>query len=453
MPDTAAGHATDLPCALTSFVGRRREVHAVARELSTHRLVTLTGLGGVGKTRLALQAAAAARSAFPDGVWLVELDGVTGGEEGVARAVWNALGRSGRVREGGAGDRDLAAELAGRRGLLLLDNCEQLRAPCAALVDRLLRRGNRLRVLVTSRQPLGLTGELGIPVVPFEVPDTAQRARPRELTGYDAVRLLVDRADDVVPGFRVTADNAEAVEEICRSTEGLPLAIELAAARLRALTPHQVAQRFPRSRRRWTVAHDLGPQRQRSEWDNVRWSYRLCDPRERLLWARLSVFEEHFELEAAEVVGGGGDLPRPAVAEVLAALVDKSIVLAGVAGKTARYRLPGAWRDFGAERLAERREAATVARRHRDWCAARDPMAERQAPLSPRETQVAGLVARGLTDKQIATRLSISSRTAESHVAHILIKLDLTRRAQVAAWYTRAGLVTTHSGRHPPAGR
>jgi non-specific serine/threonine protein kinase len=433
MSEAAAGSASDLPRALTTFVGRRREIAAVRRGLTTHRLVTLTGLGGVGKTRLALQVARDLRPGFADGVRWVEFDGVTG-PDAVPAAVRRALGRPARPTETGADD--LIEELAGRAALLVLDNCEQVRAPCAALVDALLRRGDALRVLVTSRQPLGLPGEVSVPLAPFAVPDAEQRARPRELIRYDAVRLLLDRAADVTPGFRLTADNAEAVAEICRCSDGLPLALEVAAARLRALTPQQVAQRLPRSRHRWTVAHDLGPQRQRSEWDNVDWSYRLCDPQERLLWARLSVFREHFPLDAAEAVGEGGELPRSSVAEVVGALVDKSVLQAGVSGAAARYRLPAAWRDFGAERLAERGEAAAVARRRRDWYAGLCPAADRRAPLSPRETQVAELVARGLTDKQIGEHLSIARRTAESHVAHILVKLNLTRRAQVAAWYT-----------------
>ena len=439
MPDAAAGSAHDLPRALTTFIGRRREIGLVRKGLARHRLVTLTGLGGVGKTRLALQIARDFRSMGLDGVWLVGLDGATGGDDRVERAVLGALGKPGRPTQHHAGAGELIGELAGRRALLVLDNCEHLRAQCAPVVDSLLRRTDEIRVLVTSRQPLGLSGEVDIEVAPFAVPGSDLRAGPRELARYDAVRLLADRAEEALPGFRITADNAEAVAEICRCTEGLPLALELAAARLRALTPQQVAQRLPRSRRRWTVAHDLGPQRQRSEWDNVRWSYRLCEPRERVLWARLSVFKEQFALDAAEAVGGGGELEPSAVAEVVGALVDKSVLLAGVSGPAARYHLAGAWRDFGAERLAERSEAAAVARRHRDWYAGRCGAADRRTRLSPRETEVAELVARGLTDREIGEQLSITRRTAESHVAHILVKLNLTRRAQVATWYTADG--------------
>lgn len=433
----AAGSTTHLPSPLTTFVGRRREIAIVRQKLSSHRLITLTGLGGVGKTRLAVQVAGELRTAYPDGEWLVELDGLDGGDDRVERAVRLAVGDW--------------RELGDRNALLLLDNCEQVRAECAEFVASLLRAGTGLRVLVTSRQPLGLIGEADVGIAPFDVPDADRPARPAHLEAYDAVRLLVDRADDVLPGFRITAENAEAIAAICRTTDGLPLAIELAATRLRALTAQQVAERLPRSRGRWTVTHELGPRRQRSEWDNVDWSYRLCGPKERLLWARLSVFADHFPLDAAEVVGGGGELDRSEVAEVVGSLVDKSVLLAAVSGPFASYRLPRAWRDFGAERLAERGEAAVVARRHRDWCEAllrrtsprwrgpypaSVPVGIGGPPLSRRETQVAELVARGLTDREIAQRLSIARRTAESHVAHILVKLNLTRRAQVASWYT-----------------
>jgi predicted ATPase len=439
MANTTAGFASDLPRALTTFVGRRREIGLVRKGLATHRLVTLTGLGGVGKTRLAMEIARELRSTGPEGVWLVELDGVAGGDDRVQLAVLGALGQRARPTADHGGDGELIEEFAGGRALLVLDNCEHLRAQCASVVDSLLRSTDGVRVLVTSRHPLGLSGEVDIAVTPFAVPDAELRAAPRELARYDAVRLLTDRAQDVMPAFQVTADNAEAVAEICRCTDGVPLALELAAGRLRALTPQQVAQRLPRSRRRWTVAHDLGPQRQRSEWDNVRWSYRLCEPRERVLWARLSVFNEQFPLDAAEAVGGGGELDPSRVADVVGALVDKSVLLAGVSGPAARYRLAGAWRDFGAERLAERSEAAAVARRHRDWYAGRCGAADRRTPLSPRETEVAELVAHGLTDREIGQQLSITRRTAESHVAHILVKLGLTRRAQVATWYTAQG--------------
>jgi non-specific serine/threonine protein kinase len=439
MLKAAAGATARLPHPLTTFVGRRREIAIAKQSLSAHRLLTLTGLGGVGKTRLALQLAEELRRTNPDGVWLVELDGLAERDDQVERAVLSA-----------AGDGRLGREIADRPALLVLDNCEQVRAPCAALVDRLLRAGTGLRVLVTSRQSLGLVGEVVLAVQPFDVPEPDRPARVADLSGYDAVRLLVDRAEDVLPGFRLTADNARAVAEICRGTDGLPLAIELAAARLRALSPQQVAERLPRSRRRWTVNHDLGPGRQRCEWQNVEWSYRLCDPRERLLWARLSVFGEQFALEAAETVCGDGELDATDVADVLAALVDKSVLLAGVSGPHAHYRLPNAWRDFGAQQLADRGETAAINQRHHDWYASLRPAAGRRPPLSRRETQVAELIARGLTDRQIAARLSIARRTAESHVAHILVKLNLTRRAQVASWYTaQAAQPRSPRGCHP----
>lgn len=443
-----------LPHALTSFVGRAHDVAIVKRMLTMHRLVTLTGLGGVGKSRVALQVAADMRSAFPDGVYWIELEG-SSGEDDESAGLLCALGRVALPADHDP-TRPPVPSLAERRALLVLDSCERVPPSCVAVVGALLRAGTELRILATGRERLGVAGERQLAIAPLPVPDEQRPMRLGELAGYDAARLLVDRANDVVPGFRLTGDNAEAIAEICRRSDGLPLTIELAAARLGALSPHEVAQRLPRSRRWWTAPGELVPARHRSDRANVEWSYRLCTPDERLLWARLSVFGGQFSLDAAVDICGDG-LSSIAVAEVIAGLVAKSVLLADVTGSHARYRLLSAWREFGAERLADRGEAAVLTRTMQAWCADRvrarhaayrwhtraalasGEHAAAEPSLSHRERQVAELIAAGLTDQQIAERLAISRRTAESHVSHILVKLSFTSRAQVASWFAAGG--------------
>ena len=230
-----------LPAELTSFVDRRGEVAEVRRLLAGSRLVTLTGVGGVGKTRLALRAAAGLARAFPDGVWLVRLDQLH--EEAlVAQAVAGALGLQDRA--GYAPAASLAEYLAGRQLLLVLDNCEHLVDAAAKLADQLLRAAAGLRVLATSRESLNITGETVLAVPPLTAPDPGQQLTRARLGLFPAVRLFAERAAQVVPGFAVTEANMAAVAGICCRLEGLPLAIELAAARLPVLSPEQIDARL-----------------------------------------------------------------------------------------------------------------------------------------------------------------------------------------------------------------
>jgi predicted ATPase len=231
----------NLPAELTSFVGRRGELAEVKRLLAGSRLVTLTGVGGVGKTRLALRAAAALRRAFRDGVWLVQLDQVRD-QELVAQAVATALGLQDRA--GHAPGTALADYLAGRDLLLVLDNCEHLVDAVAKLADLLLPAAPGLRVLATSRESLNMTGESVKAVPPLPVPEAGRRLSVAELARFPAAGLFAERAAQVVAGFEVTEANVAAVAGICRRVEGLPLAIELAAARLPVLSPEQIEVRL-----------------------------------------------------------------------------------------------------------------------------------------------------------------------------------------------------------------
>ena len=356
--------AGNLPAELTSFVGRRGELAAVRRLLAGSRLVTLTGVGGVGKTRLALRAAAGLRRAFRDGVWLVRLDQLRD-EALVAQAVAGALGL--RDRAGYAPAAALAEYLAGRQLLLVLDNCEHLVDAVAKLADLLLRAAAGLRVVATSREALTIDGEMVLAVPPLPVPEAGQPLAAAELGVFPAVRLFAERAAQVVPGFTVTEANAAAVAGICRRLEGLPLAIELAAARLPVLSPEQIDARLGDHLGLLTRGGRTRPARQQTLRASIEWSYELCSRAERLLWARLSVFAGGFELDAAEGVCADHRLPAEQVLDLLAALAGKSILTAGHREGVARYRLPEPLREFGQERLQESGEYTALRRRHRDW--------------------------------------------------------------------------------------
>jgi non-specific serine/threonine protein kinase len=353
----------NLPTELTTFVGRRGELAEVRRLLAGSRLVTLTGVGGVGKTRLALRAAAGLARAFRDGVWLVQLDQLRD-QALVAQAVAGALGLQDRA--GYAQAAALADYLSARQLLLVLDNCEHLVDAAAKLADLLLRAAAGLRVLATSREALTTDGESVLAVPPLPVPEVG-RLTVAELARFPAVGLFAERAAQVVPGFAVTEANVAAVAGICRRLEGLPLAIELAAARLPVLSAEQIEERLGDRLGLLTRGGRARPARQQTLRASIEWSYELCSPAERLLWARCSVFAGGFELDAAEGICAGHRLAAGDVLELLAALAGKSILAVEHGEGVARYRLPETLREFGQERLRESGEYAALRRRHRDW--------------------------------------------------------------------------------------
>jgi predicted ATPase/DNA-binding NarL/FixJ family response regulator len=358
-------HATgNLPAELTSFVGRRAELAEVRRLLAGSRLVTLTGIGGVGKTRLALRAAAELRRAFPDGVWLVQLDQVRDPAL-AAQAVAGALGLQDRA--GYASAAVLADYLAGRQLLLVLDNCEHLVDAVAKLADVLLRAAAGLRVLATSRESLNMTGETVLAVPPLPVPEAERRLTVSELARFPAAGLFAERAAQAVAGFALTEENAAAVAGICRRLEGLSLAIELAAAWLPVLSPQQIDARLGHRLGLLTRGSRTQPARQQTLRASIEWSHELCSHAERLLWARLSVFVGGFELDAAEGICADHRLAAEEMLELLAALAGKSILIVAHGEGVARYRLPETLREYGQERLEESGEWTALRRRHRDW--------------------------------------------------------------------------------------
>lgn len=356
----------NLPAELTSFVGRRHELAEIRRLFTTSTLVTLTGPGGVGKTRLVLRAAAGLTKAFPDGVWLVELGEVTDPEL-IPQAVAEALML--RDHTGLTTIDSLVANLAEARLLLILDNCEHLVSHAAKLADTLRRTCPHLRILATSREPLGIEGETTIRVHPLPVPDPHQPVALKGLPQFDAVNLFAERAVAAVPDFVVDESNQDAVLRIVSQLDGVPLALELAAARLRTLSPEELADRLSDRYRVLTGGSRVAPARHQTLRMCVDWSYTQCTPLEQTLWSRLSVFMGGFELDAAEGICAFGDLLKLDVLDLLASLVDKSIVTRVEAGDRARFKLLESLREYGLERLYESGEYDEVRSRHRDWFA------------------------------------------------------------------------------------
>ncbi|WP_067488296.1 ATP-binding protein [Actinomadura hibisca] len=352
-PETRPGN---LPAETTSFVGRREELAEIGRCLSRARLVTLQGPGGVGKTRLALRAATDLRRRFPDGVWLVELSALCAPEL-LARTVAETLRLPGLT----AGDAvDLLADhLADRRLLLVLDTCEHLVHACAMLVETLLAAAPGLRVLATSRESLGIAGEHTVFVAPLEVPRPGDPAA----ASCDAVALFADRATACRPGFTIARDNRAAVGQLCRRLEGIPLALELAAVRLRAMPVEEIVEHLD-DRFRLLGPARTGERRHQTLRTAIAWSHDLCLPPERMLWARLSVFPGDFDLAAAERICTDAHLPVEELLEVLTMLVDKSIVRFDRDGP--RYRMLDTLREYGAELLDRSGEHDLLRRRHRD---------------------------------------------------------------------------------------
>ncbi|MET8681739.1 LuxR C-terminal-related transcriptional regulator [Streptomyces sp. NPDC004647] len=356
-------HGNTLPADATSFVGRRRELAEAKRLLSNTRLLTLTGVGGVGKTRLGLKIAAEVDRAFPDGVWLVELAALTD-ERLLANTVSDELGI---IQQSRPAVEALCDFLADRQLLLVLDNCEHLLDTCANLAERLLQAAPGLRILATSRQPLAVRGESILEVPPLPVPDPEARVLPGSLAQYDAVTLFLERAGAVRPDFTLSEQNAQTVSRLCHRLDGIPLAIELAAMWLRCLALEQILERLDDQLRLLAGGWRAVPPRQRTLRAAIDWSYELCSPKERLLWARLAVFSGGLDLEAAEEVCAGGGIDRAEMLELISGLVDKSIIRRMQDGGPARYQLLETIRHYGRELLAASGQEVALRRRHRDW--------------------------------------------------------------------------------------
>ena len=351
----------NLPAELTSFVGRRNEITEAKAKLSQTRLVTLTGTGGVGKTRLARRLLVDIHRAFPDGVWQVELAELADAAL-VATTIATALGLhepQGRWTVG-----KLQESLADKHLLLLLDNCEHLIDACAITADALLRACPELYIVATSRQPLGIEGEQTLPVPPLQTADPNSQAQVGSLDDYDAARLFVERATAARSDFALDAGNQQAVAHLCHRLDGLPLAIELAARRLSALSPEEVLERLDEDFRLSSPGSRIAPTRQQTLRGLVDWSYQLCTPAERELWCQLSVCRGPFDLETVE--GICADIGPDAV-DLVVGLVDKSVIVRESRGGSARYRMLETIRDYGHEQLEAAGLVLAARRSHRDF--------------------------------------------------------------------------------------
>jgi predicted ATPase/class 3 adenylate cyclase len=366
--------ANNLPAQLASFIGRDRELSEVRELVKASRLVTLTGAGGCGKTRLGLQVAAGLLDGSGDGVWLVDLGAVTD-QDAVASAISGALAMT--AQPGRPVLEVLTDALAPQNALIVLDNCEHLISGCAKTAESILRRCPRVHLLATSREPLGIGGEAIYRVPPLSLPGPGE-AGPAAAASFDALALFADRARAQGVGLSIDQETAPLVISICRQLDGLPLAIELAAARLRSLSLAGLADRLDQRFRLLTGGSRTALGRQQTLQATVEWSYSLLNAAEQQLLGRLSVFAESFDLDAAEAVCGFGDIEVFDVTGLLGSLVDKSLVVAEPAGPALRYRLLETIRQFAAEWAeASRGQAAAVQAAH---CAHYLSVAEAAAP-------------------------------------------------------------------------
>lgn len=355
----------NLPAEVTNFVGRQREIEQLHQVFAAGRLTTLTGPGGVGKSRLAKRFAVAMQHSFPDGVWLVEL-----GELRASDLLPFQVARAIGITNSSCDPLPVLAEkLAAKRLMLVVDNCEHMVSAVVELVSTLLTAAPDLRILTTSRQVLGAEGERI-----FEVP-----ALPLDLTGADAAsrqsdaaQLFLDRATAVVPNLVVQQATMDTIAALCQRLEGMPLAIELAAARLRAYSVHEILERLEQSFAVLASGPRSAPPRHRALNATIEWSFGLCSPAEKLLWARLSVFAGGFDIEAAENVCADQQLLRPEIFGLLAALVDKSVLSSRTCadGRGTRFKMLETVREFGQLRLAESNDANTIGHRHIEHFAA-----------------------------------------------------------------------------------
>ncbi|MFI8305874.1 ATP-binding protein [Streptomyces sp. NPDC085927] len=404
----------NLPLEPDAFVGRAAELDELSRALAASRLVTVTGSGGVGKSRLA--ARAAARCAPRDGVWRVELAAL-GDAEFVDHVVVEALGLTDHTTR--LPRETLRGHLAERRLLLVLDGFEHLVDACAELVADLLRRAPGLRVLAVGRRALSVAGERLVPLAP--------------LGEDEAVRLLAVRAGQRAVG----AGDEGQMRELCRRLDGIPLAIELAAGRLGALSPGQVLERLGDRFRLLTGGGRDALPRHRTLRTAIGWSHELCTPEERLLWARLSVFAGHFDLEAAEYVCGGNGLAAGDVLDVLSALLAQSVVTREETPAGARYRMLDTLRAYGAEWLESVGDAERLARRHRDWYVGLATWCELDW-FSSRQREIAARVEADLPNLRRALEVGLTDPD-EAHLGQHLAG---------SLWFSWVGCGRLAEGRH-----
>lgn len=407
----------NLPVQLTSFVGRAQELAELDALLDSRRLVTLTGVGGTGKTRLALAGAASRAERYPDGAWFVDLAPLTEAAN-VAELVAATLGA--RDLPGRSAEELVSAHLERRLALVVLDNCEHVIGSAAALVAALLRACPKVTLLATSREPLAVAGETVVPLAPLTLPgdlpvdpDAAALAR---FTQLDAVRLFVERATAAQPAFGVTSANAPAIAEICRRLDGIPLALELAAARVRSLAPDDIARRLDQRFRLLTGGGRDRLPRQQTLQAAIDWSYKLLSDTEQRVLARMSVFATAMPLAAVEAVATGGAVADFEAVDALDQLVAKSLVTTTEHLGETQYRLLDTVRAYAAERLAEAGEGEVAASRGRQlgwYLAAADEAGIHRdgehtnawrARLAPQREDLAGGVTWALARPELAAQ-------------------------------------------------
>lgn len=370
----------NLPGEISTFFGRSHEIETVHSLLPKQRLITIAGAGGVGKTRLSAHVAAQALRRFVDGVWFVEVAPIEDGAR-----IPQALAKVLRVRPANPNADvrdDIVSAVANKSVLIVLDNCEHLLAQCAALVRYLLERCPRLTILATSREPLHVAGERTVTLEPFPVP--SDNLALKELARNETIRFVVERATAAKNDFRLTADNAPAILEICRRLDGIPLALELAAARLRTLSPQQIVERLNQRFSLLTGGDPTGPAHHRTLRSTIDWSYDLLDPRERELFARLAIFRSPFSLEAVEAVCAGDGVPESDALDLLVQLVEKSFVTYLDEAGIPRYRLFQTLGAYASEKL-QARERTTLDARYFSYIF--DKAESARKALSPEENR------------------------------------------------------------------
>lgn len=353
---------TNLPLPLTSLIGRDDAVALLHQRLASTRLVSVTGVGGCGKTRLAVHVAATVSHSFPDGAWFVDLS-VVREPQLVAAAVAEALGLDDQAHN--APLRAVRTALEPRTTLLVLDSCEHVIDACAELVAEFLSSCPHLTMLITSREALGITGEVVVPLPPLAVPPPATASMPDEAHRYPAIQLFVERAHAVQPSFRLARETLPVVIEICRRLDGLPLAIELAAARVKTLAVDEIAARLDDRLRFLASSGRAGAARQQTLRATIAWSYDGLSAPDQVLFDRLSIFTGGWTLALAERIVASADLPAETVMEGVSRLVDKSLVTADLGEDGAlRYRLLESLHHFARERLADRGETDAIRAQH-----------------------------------------------------------------------------------------
>jgi predicted ATPase/DNA-binding winged helix-turn-helix (wHTH) protein len=357
--DVAESPRSNLPEAVTSFVGRERDLVEIKRLLATKRLITVVGIGGIGKTRLALQAGSEVTGAYRDGVWLVDLGSLRDGAL-AAGTVAQTLGV--QERAGQPLTTALGAQLRSAQLLLILDNCEHLPGACAALVDALLKGTSQTTIIATSREPLRVAGEQIYSLQPLSLPEAGSTVDA--LQRSEAVQLLVERLRQQLPDFELTAKRAPAVTELCIHLDGIPLALELAAARARSLSIEQINARLGDRFRLLTSGARAALPRQRTLRAALDWSHDLLGDDERLVLRRLAIFPGSFTVEAASSVAAHARIDELAVVDLLSQLVARSLVIADTSAGATRYRLLETTRAYAQEKLCEADELAETAHRH-----------------------------------------------------------------------------------------